>query len=242
MLTERIFATCDEARLTVAEDIAVALAAALQEREKVSLVLSGGTTPPGVYLKLATADINWSRVVIGLTDERWVPDDHPDSNEGMVREFLLTGEAAKAEFIGLFNGMPSAAEGQPEAERRVKAGLPRPYDVVFLGMGADGHIASLFPNHPCLKAGGLVTASNVTYHWHWRLSLTAQALLNSRSIFLLACGEDKAMAYVKAKQDPDDVTAMPVRLVLRQDKVPVSVYLSERAAIPLVSMPEEGEA
>ena len=101
-----------------------------------SLALAGGSTPAPVYRLLNQAALDWSKVTVTLTDERKVAADHPDSNEGMLRQTLLVGAAGEARFAPL-----------EEAAARV------PFDGVLLGMGEDGHFASLFPGNGALAAG-----------------------------------------------------------------------------------------
>ena len=142
-------------RETLDQALAANVAARLQQgiaaRGAAHLVVSGGSTPIKLFSMLADADIEWGRVVVLLADERWVPVDHEDSNERLVREMLLTGKAKSAQFLSL---LPT-----PDDEITNIAGLstmlgslPR-FDVVILGMGEDAHTASLFPCATALRAG-----------------------------------------------------------------------------------------
>ena len=137
---------------TLAAALAAVVAAGLTRRAVASLVLSGGSTPRAMYSHLALHNLDWSRVHITLADERWVATDHADSNEGLVRTVLLREGASRARFIGLKNDAATPAAGATAAWRGLGA-IARPFDAVVLGMGDDGHVASLFPNSEESAAG-----------------------------------------------------------------------------------------
>lgn len=134
---------------TLAEDVAKALEFALQTQGEASLVVSGGRSPIAFFEALSQLPLNWSKVQVSLADERWVAPGQPDSNEGLLRRHLLQNEAASAQLVGLYQ----AAQTLEEAARLAGAGLAnlkQPIDVLVLGMGDDGHTASLFPDSPLL--------------------------------------------------------------------------------------------
>ena len=203
--------------------VAEALRGAIAARGRATLVVSGGRTPEALFRILARAELDWSAVTVTLADERWLHPDDPESNENLVRRTLLTGPAAAARLRGL-----KLADTEPErAARELNArlaALPRPFDVLLLGMGEDGHTASLFPCAPELPAvlgagrDQLVAALHPTTACHARLSLTPSALRNARATWLLLAGESKWRVYQDALRAPADVAAMPVRLVLRDRK------------------------
>ena len=211
----------------VAGDIAVQLARAIAARGQAGLLISGGHSPAGLLGQLSSQALDWSRVSIALVDERWVEPTDPASNERMVREALLHGGAAAARFRGLKNPAPSPDLGAAAAWN-ASAHLPRPVDVTVLGMGDDGHTASLFPGSPNLKrALDLATPESYIGMWspsapHARLSLNLSALLDSRRIVIFLLGEGKFRAYAAAC-GPGPVEEMPIRAVLRQVRVPVDV-------------------
>ncbi|MGH8253672.1 MAG: 6-phosphogluconolactonase [Steroidobacteraceae bacterium] len=212
----------------LAAAIAVDLAAALTRREAASLVVSGGRTPQAMFAQLANHAIDWARVQVTLADERWVDTTDPASNEGLVRSALLRDRAACAQFVPLKTDAATPAEGANAAWRAVNA-MPQPFDVVVLGMGDDGHTASLFPGSAGLsqaldkRAAPACVAIEPLAAAHARLSLNLAALLRARRICIQVSGAGKWAVYQQAIADgPDE--EMPVRAVLRQSVVPVDVY------------------
>ena len=211
----------------LAAGIAADLAAAMEARQVASLVVSGGRSPVKLFEHLRGLTIDWSRVRVALADERWVDPADSDSNERLVREVLLKDAAAAARFTGLKNACASADLGAGLAWSTFN-GVPRPFDVVVLGMGDDGHTASLFPGSPNLElaldetaAAGCIAMRAPTAP-EARLSLNLTALLDSRRIVILITGESKWRTYIAAV-GPGAALRMPVRAVLRQQHAPVEV-------------------
>jgi 6-phosphogluconolactonase len=214
----------------LAMEITVRLTDAVAARGRASLVATGGTTPGPLYDALSAEPAPWDRVEITLTDERWVAPDSDDSNEGLVRRRLLRDRAAGAELIGLKTPDATPAEAEAKVDRAL-AGMIRPFDVVILGMGDDGHIASLFPHAPeltrAMQAGpdSLVCAVDrpEAAGAAARLSMTLPAILGSRWIVLLIEGQGKLDVVRQARElrDPDE---LPVCTVLNQTNVPVEVW------------------
>ena len=198
---------------------------------KASLAVSGGTTPVALFLKLSTADIPWNKVHITLVDERWVEPDEEDSNERLVRTYLLRNRAAKASFTGMKNSAETAGVGEDVCEKALK-NIPQPFDVLLLGMGGDGHTASLFPGAKKLAAATDMLSGKICMGIapltapHERMTLTLPAILNAGKIFIHITGTEKKKVLTKAEQDgPEE--EFPVRFVLRQTHTPVSVYWAE---------------
>jgi 6-phosphogluconolactonase len=211
----------------LADKITGALDAAIGLRGGASLVVSGGKSPTTLFRILRTRDLDWSRVSVALVDERWVDPSSPDSNEHLVRSELLRDKAASARFIGLKNAAATPEIGAASAWESF-AQVPRPFDVLVLGMGDDGHTASLFPNSPNL-AGALDTAAaaacvgmRAPVAPQARMSLNLTALLDARRIFILLNGAAKWRTYVSASS-AGPIAQMPVRAVLRQTRTPVEV-------------------
>ncbi|MFC3609622.1 6-phosphogluconolactonase [Stutzerimonas tarimensis] len=136
----------------LADRVAEALSFAVQTDGSASLAVSGGRSPIPFFEALSRRTLDWSRVQVCLADERWVPVDDPASNEGLVRRHLLQNEAATAQMVGLYQPADVIEEAVSLASDAL-ASLRRPFDVVILGMGEDGHTASLFPGNPNLAEG-----------------------------------------------------------------------------------------
>jgi 6-phosphogluconolactonase len=203
-----------------AHGVAARLAEGLGTRAGASLVATGGHSPGPVYDRLRDAPgIDWARVVVTLSDERCVTPDAPEANARLVRERLLTGEAARARLVPLW---PRPDEAQ------VAALLP--FDAVLLGMGEDGHIASLLPGDPGLvrnldPEGPALTAAvpaGLGSPPLPRVTLTLKALLAARAIFLLIAGGTKREVIDRALAGED----LPVRALLVQANVPVRILWS----------------
>ncbi len=136
--------------INVAQKITGDLNAALGHQDRVLLAVPGGTTPGPIFDQLCAADLEWSRVDVILTDERWVPGDHPRSNTKLLKERLLVDRAAQATLLPLYVPTDQPEQGLPELLPGLEARLP--IAVAVLGMGADMHTASLFPDSAELAA------------------------------------------------------------------------------------------
>jgi len=214
----------------LATHVALRLAAAIATRGQASLVVSGGRTPTRLFAALAAHPIAWSKIGVTLADERWVDADHPASNARFVETTLLRECAAEARFIGLKQPAATAEHGAAAAWQALDV-LPRPFDIVILGMGDDGHVASLFPSSPGLAAAldpsaapGCV-AMRAPVDPRERVSMNLAALLDTRLLVLHIEGEAKWSVYETACAG-DGVTALPVRALLRQSRAPLAVYWS----------------
>jgi 6-phosphogluconolactonase len=213
------------------DHIGNALRRDIAERGQASLVVSGGSTPLPLFEQLSQLSLPWPQVVIALADERWVEPSSPDANELLVRRNLLQNQAAAAVFIGLKNKAATAAAGWTECEKRLQD-IPRPFTAVILGMGNDGHTASLFPCAPQLAAavdmncGRLCAAVRPQTAPHERMTLTLPAILAAKEIILHITGTEKKAVFDNALAD-GPLEAMPIRFVLRQQDVPVMVYWAD---------------
>ena len=222
MIEKRDFPTMIDAAHALAGELAAALREGIETRGRGLLAVSGGRTPRHVFERLRELEVDWSKVTVTLIDERWVAPDHPESNELLVRTYLLQGAAAAAEFVPLYGGEDTPQTGQAACEVRMQA-LQLPFDAVYLGMGDDGHIASLFPGDPAVevRAGRCVAVAPSGSRLP-RMSLTAPTLLEAGKVFLLFNGADKHAKYAAARQ-PGSPAEIPLRLVLAQNRTPVIV-------------------
>lgn len=209
----------------VAGWIALALEHALQGQESASLVVSGGSTPLHCFAALAQTPLAWPQVSVFMSDERCVPAEHEDSNEAMVRRTLVTGQAADAELVPMFREGLDVTGMCDALDRRLTA-EPGPFAAVLLGMGADGHFASLFPDADRLEEGleldsgqrclPVQTAASP----HPRISLTLPVLVNTRELILLAFGNAKRDVLEDAAAGRGNY---PVQALLAQDRTPVKI-------------------
>jgi len=208
--------------------LVASLTTAVAENGKAGFAATGGTTPAPVYERMSSLAAPWDKVTVTLTDERFVPPSDPSSNEGLVRRHLLKGEAASARFAPLFfDGL-----GSDDAARAAESGVAKalPFGVVVLGVGGDGHFASLFPGSTALAEGLDPATERVVIAVPAgapapdlpRLSLTYAALTQTSLIVLLVTGQAKR-DLLQAPVDP----ALPVAALLNQDRVPVRILWAE---------------
>lgn len=204
-----------------ASKIVAILAQAIEEKGKASLLVSGGRTPLPLFKALSQSELDWSKVTISLVDERWVAADDDASNEKLVRANLLQDKAASANFIGMKTEHGDANDSLPTLNERYK-NMSWPVDVLILGMGEDGHTASLFPCSEQIEQG-LNTADKLlavqpTTAPHQRMSFSLKAILESEHIFLHLTGESKKAVLEQALAG-DKALEMPIRAVLQNADV-----------------------
>ena len=212
-----VFSSAAEAADVAATLISAKLQEGLTARGRANLVATGGRSPGPVYDRLAAMPLDWSRVTVTLSDERCVAPDAPESNARLVRQRLLQGPAAAARFLPLWPA-PDPAALQDLT----------PFDAVMLGMGEDGHIASLIPGDPGLQ-DALTTSdlirpvpAGLGKPQVARITLTLSALLNARAIFLLISGETKRQVLQRVLAGGN----LPVGRLLSKAKVPVRILWS----------------
>lgn len=218
----RTFNKLSECVRQVVDDISADLAKAVEKRGKASLAVSGGRTPEHIFPLLSQATLPWGKLTITLADERWVASGHADSNEGLARRLLMQGSASQARFIGLKSDPAEPMTGRETVEKSL-GGLDWPLDAIYLGMGEDGHIASLFPGGDWGNGEGRCVGVAATKTRQARMSLSPSALLEARKIFLVITGPEKR-AVLERAQKPGPASELPVRLILHQDKVSVEIY------------------
>lgn len=199
-------------------DVAEQLRTAISARGEATLVVSGGRSPVAFFQHLAKQGLDWSKVTITLADERWVPVEHADSNAGLLKQHLLQGPAAKARFLSLYSAAANLEDAAEQADRLL-AELPA-IDVLVLGMGDDGHTASLFPNSPNLSQA--LQPDGTRRCWpmlaptvpHQRLTMS-RALLATANYTVLSISGSSKLTTLSAALANDDVAAMPIRAFLQ---------------------------
>jgi len=226
-----------------AERITELIAEAVADRGAAFVALSGGGTPRHLYSELADVRqpwrerIPWPQVHLFWGDERHVPPDHPDSNYGTARAALLDHVPVPPDHVHRIRGeMPDAREAASDYERELAATASAGrrnepfFDVMLLGLGEDAHIASIFPGSVLLQHANdrrvaAVWAPQLTV---WRITLTPEAVLDSRAIIVLVAGAHKAAAVNAAVDGPLDVKAYPAQLLRQADQR--VTWLLDRAA------------
>ncbi len=212
----------------LSDAVAADIKAGLGARDTASIAVSGGSTPALFFRQLAQrTDIDWSKVVITLVDERWVDDSSDRSNARLVKTNLLQGPAAVATFVPLYAGGETPSPETIAETCAMQQQVPHPFDAVILGMGGDGHTASFFPEGDALdqvlREKGPALAIQAPGAGEPRVTLTLPHLLATRSLYLHIEGAAKAQT-LDAALSAGPVSEMPVRAVLRQTEKPVNIY------------------
>ncbi|MEK6775729.1 MAG: 6-phosphogluconolactonase [bacterium] len=219
----RIFPDLSALSREAAEFFTVLCSDAVRQRKRFTAVLSGGSTPRTLYQVLASSDfrerIPWSCVHLFWGDERCVPPEHPDSNYRMAREDLLSRITIPPENIHRMPGEADPVQGAEIYDKELREFFKGPkipeFDMIILGLGTDGHTASLFPLSSALKESGrLVVPVSVQNILHQRLTLTLPVINHARNILFLVAGREKARVLAQVldeKTDPDRIPARAVR-------------------------------
>jgi 6-phosphogluconolactonase len=190
------------------DDVAHAFAALVAEVAPSSIALSGGGTARCAYEALAVVDLAWGGIDVYFGDERWVSVSDPGSNEGMARAVLLDDANPRA--VHSLREAGSTIEAAADAYDATIAAAP-PIDLVHLGLGPDGHTASLFPGSRALDvADRLVVTNSDDQHPHPRLTFTFPALARARLIVFTVAGADKRAAFARVRDGDDDLPAARV--------------------------------
>jgi len=206
--------------INLANKLAGELNSYLMRHDTASFAVPGGSTPAPMFDVLAEADLDWDRVRVMLTDERWVPEDHKRSNTALLRRHLLQGRAAAATHVPLRADTETPEEAIEDLAEAVRAELP--VSVMLLGMGTDMHTASLFPGADNL-ADALASDAPPLMAMRGggapepRITLTAPVLKGALSVHVLIAGAEKRAALEKAQaMKPEEA---PIALVLDQANV-----------------------
>ena len=230
MFEQNNFDTRQQLDLALADKVSGILQQAISQKGKASIAVSGGSTPKGFFKVLSNKNIDWDKVTITLADERWVDINSDDSNTRLVHENLLQNKAAAAKFFHLKQGQDLCDQTLADLNIAANSTL-LPLDVLILGMGEDGHTASLFPCSAQIKQALDINNNNAlikvepTTAPHQRITFSFASLSQSENTFLHLCGDNKKQVLAKA-HNGDDVFDMPIRKFLQADNIDTQVYWS----------------
>lgn len=226
----KVFNTIEQCEDALLNELTHQINHSLDNQKTVSLALAGGSTPKGLYQKLSDSELAWSKLKVTLTDERWVDIHHSDSNENMLKQTLFRNHARVAQFIALKNSENTPQAGQIRTDHLLKHNVEK-LDYVVLGMGEDGHFASIFPNMKntddlldlaqsafCLPANPKDKPS--------RMSLTLSYLLSAQQIYIFIKGALKRQ-LIEQESVANTSQSLPIHYLLTQTLCPVTVYWSE---------------
>lgn len=231
MINDHQFETGDVLAKQLADAVSARLEERVQEKGKACLAVSGGTTPVQFFKELARRDLPWSRILVTLVDERWVDEQHESSNAALVREYLLSGKASQSCFLPLKNSASSPKDGFMDCENRLQEQMIR-LDVAVFGMGEDGHTASWFPHSDALPA----CLDDTSHSWTCpveddflalpRMTLTWAFISQCQHLFLHFEGAKKQAVFDAAVSDDElqNIAELPVRRLIAQQDVPLSIY------------------
>lgn len=231
--TEIIYADADALAAAVATRLGTVLDEALRLRQHAVFALAGGRTSPPVFRCLAAQPRDWRSVTLLPSDERWVAASHPDCNLTQLQAAFSAAQGMR--WIELVPARPSGAPDASCANTGL-APFDAAFDAVLLGMGADGHVASLFPGAPTL-ARALDTATEEaaiaiapdplpSAGPHPRISLTLARLLHSRCVLLALAGADKLDVLRRAQREECDRSRLPVAALLHAPASAVEIHWS----------------
>lgn len=217
---------------TLAQAVAQNLRDVLAKQERATLAVSGGKSPIAFFQALNQADLDWKRVNITLVDERLVPTHHADSNTGLVRQYLLKNRAAAAKWLPVVSdeATESSLKNTADAVAFALQHYTQP-DVLILGMGGDGHTASIFPQAPQFADATRADYPQALLHTtpitapHERISMTLAAIEATPHVYLSIAGREKLAVYRQAEQAATQ--QFPVSYVLTSHKVNTHVIYND---------------
>ena len=208
--TEIVVVAPEQWSRVAAQRIAAKLLVAVAARDQASLALAGGSTPQDAYRALAAIRLPWERIDCFFGDERAIPADHAGSNYHMAVETLLDPARVPA---ARRHRMPTDQADLERAAQTYAGELPERFDVLLLGIGADGHTASLFPRAATLReTARRVVPAQSPVPPRDRLTITPPVIAAARICMVLATGASKAAAVARALEGPDDIAACPAQL------------------------------
>lgn len=213
--------SADQVAEAVYERIMAAADSAISKNGKFKLVLAGGSTPEKVYQLLAKANADWGRWYIYYGDERCLPTDHKDRNSVMAKQAFLDKVAIPAQQIFTIPAELGPVAGAESYQQTVADAIP--FDMVLLGMGEDGHTASLFPGHQHDPEAMAHAVFNSPKPPPERVSISAKALADTVELMFLVTGSNKQEAVKAWRQGAD----LPVATIKPEN--PVDIYIDKEA-------------
>jgi 6-phosphogluconolactonase len=203
----------------LADQVAEILTQKINTTDKALLAVSGGSTPKTLFNLLSRTKLEWSKITIILVDDRWLPSSHQDSNQRLVEENLLINNAQAATFIPLYQPQHTLINAA-SALNNMFSEQSLTIDIALLGMGNDGHSASIFPCCEQLDEGlntkATFLSTQPTSAPYSRMTLSADAINKAEHIFVQLKGDDKKITLEKALANNDE-KAMPIRRFLNKN-------------------------
>ena len=217
---------------SMAEQVSAKLAQRLNSGSS-ALVVSGGTTPQPLFERLSETPLAWEKVTLLPSDERWLPTDHAASNENLIRNSLHQNLASAATVQGLMIGHESAQAAEADLNDKLSSILDD-YAVAIVGMGLDGHFASIFPGTAQMAAALNLDGASLCYgvdatgcpvagEFTERMTLSLPAILNADEVFVLITGDEKLDIVKKAIAGDSEVADLPIAKLVSQTKTAVTI-------------------
>ena len=229
-LRENIFTDKAELELKLAIEISQILKQEIKNKGEATLLVSGGSTPKKLYEILSKKEIDWNKVSIGLIDERFVATKTDDSNELLIKNTLLKNKAADAKFTGLVFKLDNYKENLNIAISKNKA-IYNSITCSVLGMGLDGHTASLFPNSEKVYTDDSIFGDKIIINTKAnsepskRISYTKSKILSSKHLFLYFNGREKLDIFNFAKEN-HNASSKPISAFIHQNTTTLNVFCS----------------
>lgn len=224
------FSNRQELDVAFAAQLVEQLKHAISTRGQASIAFSGGSTPKGLFAALSTSELDWSKVTITLVDDRWVDVNHENSNDKLLRENLLQNNAKYAKFFSLKQTDVLSKEYLHNLSHSASAFMP--LDIIILGMGEDGHTASIFPCSEQLKFAldlnekpSLIKTVPTTASYE-RVTFNFSALIEATHIYLHCVGESKMDVLNKAIANKDS-EVMPISAFLNHPSQTCEIFWAE---------------
>lgn len=231
-LAERVFDNASILEEALAQEIATEIQKQLDGNNEAKLLLSGGSTPVNLYAKLSHFDLDWSKVTVGLVDERYVSSDDKDSNERLIKSSLIQNKASEANFVGMVFDTDNSDENLKQAIDQNKP-FSDESTCVLLGMGTDAHTASLFPGDANSLIGlqekgqAPLVCTISPNEPKQRISFTLESLLNTKRLFLYFTGSEKMNLFAEAKSTLDPIQ-FPISSFIHQEQTKLELFWANK--------------